>query len=183
MKEQKFTHVQGGKILGILLIITCVCLILGVIYFFAKRSVDFITAASLVALIIATIWLTFKAFKPMFTNIIFEENRIKSQCLSQKEELSLQEIKGIWYFQTTEFGKRKTIIPYTEKEKPDKNSVIILGDIDYFENAEFVLIGHALLVDSFKDGYTSLHYRKKLDSVLDYYLKKIKENKSEIAKS
>ena len=181
MKEQKFTHFQGGRILGVLIIITCVCLILGAIYFFEQRSVDFITVASIVALIIATIWFTFKAFKPMFTNIIFEENRIKSQCLFQEEEeLSLQEIKGIWYFQTTEFGKRKTIIPYTEKEKPDKNSVIILGDIDCFKDAKFVLMGHALLVDSFKDGYTSLHYRKKLDSVLNYYLKKIKDNETEI---
>ena len=173
MHTQKFSHMPGGKALEIIIaILTIVLFIIFLVLLFAN-ALSFISVLILLVSVISVIWFTYKYYKPAFTDVIFSDEGIISKTHFEQEELPIDTIKGIWYYKN---GNQTCIKPYSDKDKL-KNCIIIIGDIDYFTNVEYIgLNGSSVLRDSFKRGYTTLVYRKKLDGVLKEYDYKIRHN-------
>lgn len=172
MHTKKFSHLKRGKAYGTFLILLTFFLVFMLIMLFIEDKADFLPALSLLLGIASFTWFTYRFYKPAFTDILFSEDGIVSKTHFEQEKLSLNDIKGIWYYKNTQ-GKSPEIKPYSENNS-FKGCMIILGDINRFRDAGFAgLDGITLLYDSFKPGYTTLHYRKDLDEILAYYNRKI----------
>lgn len=149
-----------------ILVVMCFLMIWG-------KKVDFISALSFLAAVVGVGWLIYKLYKPTFTDLSFSDDGIVSKTHFERAELSLEKIKGIWYLSCKE-TESKYIKPYSE-EADLRGCVIIFGDIDCFVNVEYVGVGGMNVVrDSFKEGYTTIQYRKSLNEMLQYYNSKIK---------
>lgn len=175
MRTQTYTHMRGGKILSSILVLLTIGLI-GLVYLlFTEKSVDFLSIIMILAAVGTIAWVTYKFYKPGFTDIIFHEDGIISKTHFEREELRIEDIEGIWFLQTP--NEDGTIEEYSPTEKVPKNSLIVIGSINCFYGAEyFGLNGPAsTLHDTFDQGYTAIHYRKELDEVLEYYYHKIKK--------
>jgi len=176
MRTQKFNHMKGGKILGSFLILLTFGLFFVIYLLFTEKSVDFISTIFLLCTTGTIVWVVYKFYKPSFSEVIFSDTNIVSKTHFETETLNLEDIKGIWFL--TDPHEQSSIEIYSQDNKPPKNSMVIIGDIEYFEGAQyFGLNMAATLHDSFSNGYTAINYRKELDEVLDYYFRKIKERK------
>lgn len=174
METQKFSHIRGGKALEIILIIVLIAVSALAIFLIIEDNVSFWSAVSMILALGIFIWLAYKCYKPTFTDIYFSETGIVSKTNFESEELSLNDIKGIYFLRVP--YKNAKIETYSPSNLPPKDSLIVIGNIKYFDGAHFFgLLGSgSILHDSFSKGYTSIQYRKKLDPVLDYYYKKIR---------
>ena len=173
MHTQKFSHMVGGKILEVIMVISAIALLVLFLMFLFADALDVIPMLILLVSVISVIWFTCKYYKPAFTNVIFSDEGIISKTHFEQEKLPIDTIKGIWYYRC---GHETEIKPYSDKDKL-KNSIIIVGDIDCFTNVEHIgLNGSTVLRDSFKNGYTTLVYRKRLDRVLKDLDYKIRHN-------
>lgn len=173
MRTQKFSHMTGGKVLEIIIaILTIVLLIIFLVLLFAN-ALNVISVLILLVSVVSVVWFTYKYYKPAFTDVIFSDEGIISKTHFEQEELPIDAIQGIWYYKN---GHETDIKPYSDKDKL-KNCIIIIGDIDCFTNVEYIRVnGSAVLRDSFKKGYTTLVYRKRLDGVLNELDYKIRHN-------
>jgi uncharacterized membrane-anchored protein YitT (DUF2179 family) len=173
MHTQKFSHMIGGKIVGTITIISAITLLVLFFMFLFANTIDILFMLILLVSVISAIWLTYKYYKPAFTDVIFSDEGIISKTHFEQEELPIDTIKGIWYYKN---GNQTCIKPYSDKDKL-KNCIIIIGDIDCFTNVEYIRVnGSTMLRDSFKKGYTTLTYRKRLDGVLKDLDYKIRHN-------
>lgn len=173
MESQKINHMQGGKVLAVTLIVSAISLVVVSVFLIIDKYLDFISIITLLFCNVTVMWLAYKFYKPGFTEVICSENGIVSKTNFEQEKLSLEDIKGIWYYKNNQ-SEQVEIKPYSKNNESLKGTVIIIGDIDFFKDVEFSGInGATILRDSFKKGYTTLHYRKSLDKVLNYYMQKI----------
>lgn len=164
-----FSHMIGGHIYAISLIILFVILLIvslvGLLRlndffgFFIILVVDFLVGL-----------LAWRVTKIGFTTVTFEGNTIESKSTSDSELLDINEIKGIWYSKNYHLPNM-TFIEYTPEQKIPFGSLVLIGDIDYFEGAEFLSMNgmNFALKDCFWRGYTTLQFRKALKPVLDFY--------------
>lgn len=174
MHTQQFSHMRGGKIFGTILILLSFFLIATLTMVFVEKAANLFTLVILLTGTTSFAWFTYKFYKPAFTDVVFSEDGILSKTLFEWEKLSPEDLKGIWYYRNKQ-GVKPDIKPYAKGENL-KGCVLILGDIERFEDAGFIgLDGITLLHDSFKPGYTTLHYRKKLDEILAHYHRKIQK--------
>lgn len=161
----------------IILIVLTIILVGVWVILFIDKNFDFISVLVILAVIASVIWFTYKFYKPAFTDVLFSDDGIVSKTHFEQEKLSMNDIKGIWYYKNTQGGENKVKL-YSGKDTY-KGCVIVIGDISRFKDVEYIgLNGITLLRDSFNKGYTTLYYRKKLDEVLEYYNRKI-QNKPE----
>jgi len=168
---------KGGKIVGTLLILLPISLAVVMIILFLEKNPGFMALIILLLALGTFIWLAYKFYKPGFTEIIFSGTDITSKTYSESEVLELDDIKGIWFLKHPHQDAIAEI--YNPNKRPPKNSLIIIGDIQYFDGAQYFGLDSATtLHDSFSYGYTSIHYRKELDEILDYYFYKINERNS-----
>lgn len=173
MHTQKFSHMAGGKILEIIMIILTIALLVIFLGLLFLNALEVISMLILLVSVISVTWYIYKNYKPAFTDVIFSDEGIISKTHFEQEELPINTIKGIWYYK----NRHETDIkPYSDKDNL-KNCIIIIGDIDCFTNVEYIgLNGSTMLRDSFKKGYTTLVYRKRLNGVLKEYDYKIRHN-------
>lgn len=179
MQEQKFSHLRSGKALGITLIILQIALIgVGIALFISSTDPGFRTLISssmpqILRLLtggvvtIGFMFLLYRFYKPGFTDVIFSTKGIISRTPFEQQELSIDNIKGIWYFRQNEC-ENIILKPYSKQENL-KGCIVVIGDRNRFLNVETVGMGFMMLKDAFNPGYTSLFYRKGLDEVLEYY--------------
>ncbi len=169
--NKKLDHVKGGKILELVLVLLAIALVAVVILLFKSKSIGFIAGIMILVTTGSIIWLVYKYYKPAFTEITFYKDSIVSKTHFESEELSVKNIKGIWFIT---HPKSEEVYTFSPNNFPTKGSLVLIGDIDYFNDAEYVgLNGITALCDSFSEGYTTLYYRKELDDILMYYFNKI----------
>lgn len=175
MQTQKFSHIRGGKVLEIILIIVTSAVSAFAIFLIIEENIKFLSAVIILFSIGVFIWLTYKCYKPTFTDIIFSETSIISKTNFEKEKLNIGDIKGIYFLRTPYKGAQIEI--YSPNNPLPKDCLILIGNIKSFEGATFfgLLGSSSILHDSFSKGYTTILYRKKLDPILEYYYRKIKE--------
>lgn len=156
----------------ILIILTIVLIgVVGLLLF--DNALDMLSILVLLVSVVSVIYFTYKYYKPAFTDIIFSDEGIISKTHFEEERLPIDAIKGIWYYKN---GHQTEIKPYSEKDNL-KNCTIVIGDVDRFTDVEYIgLNGSTMLRDSFKKGYTTLIYRKRLEGVLKEYDYKIRHN-------
>ncbi|WP_293670021.1 hypothetical protein [uncultured Parabacteroides sp.] len=173
MRTQKFSHMTGGKVLETILIILAITLFVLFLILLFANALNIISMLLLLVSVMSVLWFTYKSYKPTFTDVIFSDEGIISKTHFEQEELPIDTIKGIWYYKNRHETEIK---PYSDKDKL-KNCIIIIGDIDCFTDVEYIgFNGSTTLRDSFKKGYTTLVYRKRLDGVLKEYDYKIRHN-------
>lgn len=173
MYPQKFSHMAGGKIMEIIIIILTISLLAIFLILLFANALDIISILILLVSVISIICFTYKFYKPAFTDVVFSDEGIISKTHFEQEKLPIDTIKGIWYYKNKHEADIK---PYSDKDNL-KNCIIIIGDIDCFTNVEHIgLNGATVLCDSFKKGYTTLVYRKRLSGVLKDYDYKIRHN-------
>lgn len=173
MRTQKFSHMTGGKVFEIIMIILSIVLIVLFFLLLFNNLLDILSILILLASTISVIWVTCRYYKPAFTEVIFSDEGIISKTHFEQESLPIDTIKGIWYYKNNHHTEIK---PYSDTDKL-KNCTIIIGDIDCFTDVEYIgLDGTTMLRDSFKKGYTTLIYRKRLKEVLKEYDYKIRHN-------
>lgn len=173
MRVQKFNHMPGGKVFGVIFVVLGIALVGLSILLIMAKNIDILSVLVLLVSVVCVIWFAYKFYKPGFTEIIFSEDGIVSKTPFEEERLSLDDIKGIWYYVNRQTSEHE-ILPYSEDTVLKSNCVVIIGDLDYFSGVEYVgMNGMMILHDSFKKGYTTLCYRKKLGAILNYYRDKI----------
>lgn len=173
MHTQKFSHMAGGKFLEIIIMILTIVLFVIFLLLLFANALEFMSVLILLVSVISTVWFTCRYYKPAFTDVTFSDEGIISKTHFERESLPIDTIKGIWYYKN---NHQTEIKPYSDKDKL-KNCIIIIGDIDCFTNVEYIgLNGSTMLRDSFKKGYTTLVYRKRLDPVLKDLHYKIHHN-------
>ncbi|MCC8152947.1 MAG: hypothetical protein LIP01_01260 [Tannerellaceae bacterium] len=176
MRTQKFNHMKGGKIIGLVFFSLSIILIVAVFLLFIEMSVGIIAAISLFISVGVLLFTTYTFYKPSFTEVIFSDSGIISKTHFEKENIPMNEIKGIWYYKDT-MDEEYDIVPYSEGDDL-KGCMVIIGDIECFTDLDYAsMSGINMLCSTFKKGYTALYYRKELDEVLKYYHRKI-QNKS-----
>lgn len=167
MQDQKFSHLQSGKTLGITFIILDILLI-GVfisMIIFGKFHLLHILLSGAITIIFTN--LVYNIYKPGFTDIIFSTDGIISKTPFEQQKLTIDDIKGIWYFKQKEC---ENIILKSYSEQCNlEGCIVVIGDRNRFLNAETVGMGFMMLKDTFNPGYTSLFYRKDLDEILENY--------------
>lgn len=175
VETMTFSHMRGGKTLFFISAFLATALVIVSTMLLLSGRADFIALISIFIANVMVVLVACKTYKPAFTRIRFEGDKIVSKSGSEWEELKLKDIQGIWYSNNYHLDSM-TFTPYTPNDKKIKGgSLIILGDLDYFNGAEFITMNNlnVILKDCFWQGYTTLHYRKSLKTVLDYYYQQI----------
>ena len=184
MKTLKLNHMPGGKVMAIITIILVVILIIAAIALFLAPhiSVGFFAGITLLLAAGTCVWLAYKQFRPGFTEVIFLEEGIISQVLSEKSEMRIEDMKDIWI--TSLPLENNTFERYDPDNNPlRKNTLLLFGDIDAFDGATtFGMMGApGMLYDTFEDDYATIYYRKNkgIDEFVDLYYRKIKDREKE----
>ncbi len=168
MRVKKFSHMKGGKVLEICLVLSVIFLIVVAFLLFRDMEVGFVSAFILLVIIGLSIRFVYRFYKPAFTDVIFSDDRILSKTHFEQSELAVNDIKGIWYYKNVRLPVLE-MNPYSE-EADLKGCIVVIGDLAGFDNARSMDInGSRILCDTFGKGYTTLVYRKALDEVLNHY--------------
>ena len=163
---------KGGAALEIFLIVATIAIMVLAVLLIMDGKCNFMFGITLLISIGSMIWLSTQYYKPAFTEITFLDDGIVTKSGSEQQKLTINDIQGIWYFKISQ-GAEAEIMEYSE-DASLKGSIVVIGDIEYFAEIDFVgLNGMSMLRDSFKQGYTTIYYRKELKEILSYYHRKI----------
>lgn len=170
-----FSHMRGGKTLFFIFAFLATALVIVSTMLLLSGRAGFIALISIFVANVMVILVACKTYKPGLTKITFEGDKIISKSGAEWEELKLKDIEGIWYSNNYHLTNM-TFTPYTPNDKKIKGgSLVILGNLESFNGAEFITMNNlnVILKDCFWQGYTTMHYRKSLKTVLDYYYQQI----------
>lgn len=179
MQQLKLNHMPGGKVLAIILIILVVGLIFAAIALFLAPhiSVGFFAGITLIIAVGTFVWLAYKFFRPGFTEVIFTPEGIISKIPSERAEMRVEDMKGIWMISLP--IEHNGFERYSPSNALRKNTLLLFGDVEAFDGATtFGLMGApGTLYDTFDNDYATIYYRKNkgIDEFVDLYYRKIKE--------
>lgn len=181
MQVQKYSYIKGGKVFSVLLVLLAIFFAVVLAMFLARKSVDFELSFLIISLAVLYIWQVLRFSKAAFTKIVFTTESITSKVGTCSLELELRDVKGIWFLKSTR--NEVEVEAYSLNCKPSEGSLVVIGDIKLFDKVHYLGTQSSyLLVDSFGNGYTTIYYRKELDTVLAYLYSKLEEKKMRVHK-